>query len=194
MMVAYAASPVVVPQCSPGCPSTSFLSFTRTVTPIYRLIIVIHESFHRAHNTTFRNCVESVRKTLGRNVKRDVNCQVRPTITRPQRVLFARHDVRARIQPIDESSAYPSRPRDGLRIVPAAQRRRDPWRHRELNPRPHIRAASTPSRRRSAPRATRDLGSLSSCSSPILTPLATDGALTSAKCFFSLSPVLLLLF
>jgi len=42
----------------------------------------------------------------------------------------------------DESSAYPSRPRDGLRISSTVQRRRDPWRHRELNPRPHIRAAS----------------------------------------------------
>jgi len=41
----------------------------------------------------------------------------------------------------DESNAYPSRPRDGLRISSMVQRRRDPWRHRELNPRPHIRAA-----------------------------------------------------
>lgn len=57
-----------------------------------------------------------------------------------------------RVRPIDKSNAYPSRPRDGLRFAPAAQRRRDPWRHRELNPRPHTRAAIRLVFVRSAPR------------------------------------------
>lgn len=56
------------------------------------------------------------------------------------------------VRPIDKSNAYPSRPRDGLRFAPAAQRRRDPWRHRELNPRPHTRAAIRLVFVRSAPR------------------------------------------
>jgi len=47
---------------------------------------------------------------------------------------------RGRLRPIDGSSAHPSRPRDGLRLAPAAQRRPDPWRHRELKP--HTRAVA----------------------------------------------------
>jgi len=47
---------------------------------------------------------------------------------------------RARLRPINGNSAQPSRPRDGLRLAPAAQRRPDPWRHRELKP--HTRAVA----------------------------------------------------
>lgn len=158
MTVAHVASPVVVPQCSPDVLLLPFcllpaLSPPSDLPADYCDSQVISPSTQHY----FRNasCQE---KNLGSRCHRDVKCQC-AELMRP-RVLFARHDVRARVQPIDENSAYPSRPRDGLRIVPAAQRRRDPWRHRELNPRPHIRAASTPSSIR-APRCTRDLSGFS---------------------------------
>lgn len=52
--------------------------------------------------------------------------------------VFARYDERTWVRPIDEGNAYPSRPRDELRIALTVQRHRDPWRHRKLNLHPYI--------------------------------------------------------
>lgn len=119
-------------------PVSFFPSATRTDTlhrPDCPPIIVFHKSpsSHRTHNTII---------WYARQWKKS-RCELsRYDRTLVRRVLFARHDVASpRVRPIDESNAYPSRPRDGLRFAPAVQRRRDPWRHRVLNPRPHTRAA-----------------------------------------------------
>lgn len=112
----------------------------------FRPIIVIHKSpsSHRTHNTVLWRAYceweESLSDAIGHLCGG---------------VCFSRVTTRFRapsVRPIDKSNAYPSRPRDGLRFAPAAQRRRDPWRHRELNPRPHTRAAIRLVFVRSAPR------------------------------------------
>lgn len=59
-------------------------------------------------------------------------------------MVFARYHERTWVRPIDEGNAYPSRPRDELRIALAAQRHRDPWRHRKLNLHPYIPPAVGP--------------------------------------------------
>lgn len=58
--------------------------------------------------------------------------------------VFARYDERTWVRPIDEGNAYPSRPRDELRIALTVQRHRDPWRHRKLNLHPYIPSAVGP--------------------------------------------------
>lgn len=119
----------------PQCPPVTFLPpATRTVTPRSPSdpIIVIHKvpSFHRAHHTLSRRASAP---------RREKKIETRAT----HAVCAFRASRRSSpgTAKTDESSAYPSRPRDGLRISSTVQRRRDPWRHRELNPRPHIRAA-----------------------------------------------------
>lgn len=110
-----------------------------------RSIIVFHKvPFHQVispstpHSSATRVSEGGGKKKSGRRA----SCQRGGLLSRAACAFRASRRSSPGYGQTDESSAYPSRPRDGLRISSMVQRRRDPWRHRELNPRPHIRAAS----------------------------------------------------
>lgn len=142
MRAAYVAGSVIVPQCSiflsPSPMSLLLPPPALSLSSVPRLplrpIIVIHKS-PSSHNRTIhtKHCIVTRVSWVW-----ETRCQRRPVTCaaacafRASRFRFRAPGARA----IDKSNAYPSRPRDGLRFAPAAQRRRDPWRHRELNPHP----------------------------------------------------------